>query len=282
VKAVTHKGRFHGDEVFALAVLKLVYPKLEVIRTRDEKEFKDADFLIDIGKKFDNEKFFDHHQKDFRERRKNGLPYASAGLIWKKFFGKLTNEKVYSYLDEKIFQFIDVDDNGLKVFESEVCKVYTIGSVINGVYDSENSDGSFFVVLDFVVELLRNEIKHSEKLFEAEAVIREKLDSSNEEYLILGNYVPWRRWLAGNERIKFVIYKGLDSDGWCSVGNYVGLEGYERVAYFPEEWAGLSGEEFEKVSGVDGAVFCHKNRFICVAKTEGEVLELTKLALGRL
>ena len=35
---------------------------------------------------------------------------------------------------------------------------------------------------------------------------------------------------------------------------------------FPEEWAGLEGEELEKVSSIKGLTFCHTGRFIVSCK----------------
>ena len=40
MKASTHDGRFHADEIFALAVLNLFYPDLEIVRSRDENVYK--------------------------------------------------------------------------------------------------------------------------------------------------------------------------------------------------------------------------------------------------
>ncbi|MDP2946994.1 MAG: MYG1 family protein, partial [Nanoarchaeota archaeon] len=259
MKIVAHDGIFHGDEIFALAVLKLIYPDAEIIRTRDEKVFSEADLLIDVGIKFDNEKLFDHHQLDFKEKRKNGIPYASAGLIWRKFYNKITNEKVYNYLDRRIFEFIDAEDSGIRTFESKQCETYTVSNIINGMNGSEKSDKVFFEVLNFVIKLLSNEIYRAEKLFEAEEIIKEKLKLVNEEYLVLEKYIPWENWLVGNPKIKFVICQGEGSKDWCSCAVPANLEDFEKIAYFPTEWAGLTGRDLERVTGVDGAVFCHKH-----------------------
>jgi uncharacterized UPF0160 family protein len=40
----------------------------------------------------------------------------------------------------------------------------------------------------------------------------------------------------------------------------------------PQEWAGLQGESLQKVSGLEGAVFCHKGRFISIWKTKNDAL----------
>ena len=45
MKASTHDGHFYADEIFALAVLKLIFPDLEIVRGRDEKVYKNADII---------------------------------------------------------------------------------------------------------------------------------------------------------------------------------------------------------------------------------------------
>jgi len=81
-----HNGEFHTDDVFAVAILKLIYPNLIAIRTRDKDKLKEVDARVDVGFKYDpSSGDYDHHQKEGAGKRKNGVPYASAGLIWKHF-----------------------------------------------------------------------------------------------------------------------------------------------------------------------------------------------------
>ena len=64
--ASTHDGRFHADEIFALAVLNLSYPDLEILRSRDENIYKNADIIVDVGPIYDPDNhIFDHHQRSF-------------------------------------------------------------------------------------------------------------------------------------------------------------------------------------------------------------------------
>ena len=46
MKASTHDGRFHADEIFALAVLNLIYPDLKIVRSRDENVYNKADIIV--------------------------------------------------------------------------------------------------------------------------------------------------------------------------------------------------------------------------------------------
>ncbi|MFH1404598.1 MAG: MYG1 family protein [Patescibacteria group bacterium] len=90
-KIVTHSGAFHADDVMSGAVLKTLFPYLEVVRTRDENVLKaalaDKDTIVfDVGGECNADTHnFDHHQKGGGGTRKNGVPLSSFGLIWRRF-----------------------------------------------------------------------------------------------------------------------------------------------------------------------------------------------------
>ena len=66
MKASTHDGRFHADEIFALAVLNLFHSDLEIIRSRDENAYNNRDIIVDVGHVYDPDNLiFDHHQRSF-------------------------------------------------------------------------------------------------------------------------------------------------------------------------------------------------------------------------
>jgi uncharacterized UPF0160 family protein len=105
---VTHGGNFHPDDVFSLAVLKTVFKdkNLNIIRTRDEKIIKEGDYVFDVGGIYDESKNrFDHHQEGGAGRRENNVPYASIGLVWKKFGEEVCGSKeVADEIDKKLIQ----------------------------------------------------------------------------------------------------------------------------------------------------------------------------------
>ena len=47
----------------------------------------------------------------------------------------------------------------------------------------------------------------------------------------------------------------------------------------PEKWAGLLEEELKQISGIPGAIFCHKGRFISVWETKEDVLKALNYVL---
>src|SRR4051812_13143050 len=94
-RVVTHYRDFHADDVFGIAVIKMLFPKVEVIRSEyaDMNKINAADIKVDIGGKYDSEKLeFDHHQPEGAGFRENGIPYASCGLVWNHFGMELTGD----------------------------------------------------------------------------------------------------------------------------------------------------------------------------------------------
>jgi len=47
----------------------------------------------------------------------------------------------------------------------------------------------------------------------------------------------------------------------------------------PEDWAGLLDKELQQVSGIPGAIFCHKGRFISVWNTKEDALKALEKTL---
>lgn len=125
----THNGSFHADEVTACVIFTLLDPNVSFIRSRDPEVLEKADYVIDVSGQFDLKKHFDHHPRDFNLARKNGIKYATAGLIWNKFGIELlkktaqahealkgisedTIKKAWKSIDKGVMEFIDLSDNG--------------------------------------------------------------------------------------------------------------------------------------------------------------------------
>ena len=72
--AMTHGGKFHADDVFSAALLRLLRPDIRIHRGFQVPEaFEGLVFDIGLGP-------FDHHQQD-APVRENGVPYAAFGLL---------------------------------------------------------------------------------------------------------------------------------------------------------------------------------------------------------
>lgn len=278
-----HDGKFHADEVFAVAILKRIYPKLKIVRTRDEAVLKKANFRVDIGRKYNPKTDdFDHHQESFKLKRKNEIPYSSCGLVWKHFGRKLVNsDEAFDYIDEKLIQFIDAEDSGVKTFETKKTFIYTIGEVIscfNPIWkESPNYDSQFLKATEVTGKILDREIVKANSIKQERKIIKDALKKSDGDFIILEKRgISWQDYIVGKTKIKFVI--SFSGDRWISIAVPEKIGGFEREILFPKIWRGHD-EELEKISGVKGALFCHKDGFVASAKTKEAIIKLTEIAL---
>jgi uncharacterized UPF0160 family protein len=53
-----------------------------------------------------------------------------------------------------------------------------------------------------------------------------------------------------------------------------------RRKYLPDSWAGLEGDELDKITGVEGGIFCHRAKFLASAKTKEAAIKMAEIALG--
>ena len=284
----THNGKFHADEVFALAILKKIYPEAKIERTRDMEKLAEMDFRVDVGRKYDFEtKDFDHHQPDFKMERENGTPYASAGLIWKHFGENLVNSaEAFEYIDSILIQPIDAADSGREIAKYNTVFPYTIKEAIdsfNRNWDEDQSSSSenaaFHKVLEIASRILDRELKKANSIKEGEDIVKKALKDS-EEFIVLDRKgLPWSNIIMKNPKIKFVVFPE-NPNNWLTLAVPIERSRFELRAHFPESWAG-SGKDLEQKSGVKGATFCHKGGFIAAANTKEGAIALTRLALQK-
>lgn len=297
-KLVTHNGSFHADDVFACATLCLMLEReggaYKIIRTRDENIINEADFVFDVGGTLDEEKNrFDHHQKGGAGRRENGIEYSSFGLIWKKFGDKITNSKIATkILDERLVQIIDAIDNGINISSPVITNVYVYGiydivTAFHPSYKEENPnfDDAFLEAVDFAKRLLIKEIEKAQDQESIQTYVSSCVEKKDKEskILILDEYVP--RVEIEIEMVKYpdilyVVALGkINSELWRVLATRDNMHSFETRKKLPESWAGLKDKEFEKVSGIEGAIFCHRALFMAVANSRIGAIKLAEIAL---
>ena len=206
MKIVTHDGKFHLDELFAIATLLLLYPDSDVERTRDEEVIANADIVVDVGGIYDVEnRRFDHHQSGGAGKRTNGIPYASFGLVWKEYGLELckNDERVSSLMDKKIVQPIDAADSGYVLFKTTHREVapYLFENVIRALTptwkDEDSIDKAFFDIMPFLKLVLEKEIEKARYFFEDTMAVKESYkNSKDKEIIVLEHSYPWRSILA--------------------------------------------------------------------------------------
>ena len=284
----THDGHFHCDDVMCYAILKLLYEDIGLIRTRDEKELEKCDILFDVGEKHDPfNQVFDHHFID-SPVRPNGVPYASAGLIWEHFGIDLLAKKlpdrslrelneIHNKIDRNIMQSIDAHDTCYS--PAHYSKHYTLPQVVSSFLPSWNDfdlmDEKFIEASEVCAQVLENNFNYLNSLCEAERVILEKYEeSSNSKVLILDYFVPFQSCIQKhNLDVDAIIYKVKEGE-WLiqAVFQKSGRK------LFPKHWAGKKGAELDEVAGIKGTIFCHPARFAAGHTTkEGAMVMAKKL-----
>jgi uncharacterized UPF0160 family protein len=152
-KIITHTGNFHADEITACALLKILYPEVEIVRTYNfniqEIEAEEGTILVDQGRIHNGIKFFDHPQDA-------DLP-ASNILILKAFAPKIKEsfgEGVAEEIPELLFGYISrVDTGQTKEFSNQM---HTLPGIIRAF---NNTEGGWDTAFPIVVEILRAIIK---------------------------------------------------------------------------------------------------------------------------
>ncbi|MEI6478833.1 MAG: MYG1 family protein [bacterium] len=287
---MTHNGSFHADDVFAVATIELVYPKerFEVVRTRDEARINNGDFVVDVGRIYDeNTLRFDHHQEGGAGKRESGIPYASFGLVWKKFGEKLCGKDQSEIIDKSLVSFIDAGDNGVDLVEEKKgvsnFSISSLVSVFNSTsLEKDNNDRTFLELVELAKKTIKREIAISEEYVFGEKKIKEAYESAEDKRLIILNEqidkIILNDVLQRFPEVLFVIhpYHKLGSAVRAVRKNSSSFESRKKL---PEAWAGKTGEELQKITGVSDAIFCHNARFVANAKSMEGALKLAKIAL---
>ena len=270
---ITHSGTIHSDEVFSTAFLSLYLPEVIVYRSKGN-DLADASpnaLVYDIGRGE-----YDHHQMDAL-KRDNGITYSSFGLLWKKF-GKDYLEKnnynniddLFNGIDKDLVEGIDADDNGFFPKIDASYKVKTLPNIIkifNPSYDSgETESEQFLNAVNLARIILEEEIIYINGKVISDKKVEEIINNSDTSkgYLYLEEYIPFEDAIMNNPKGENILFVAYPSNRGGYAIKTVGKNPNDKTArrLFPEEWAGLSDLELEKVSNIKGLKFCHNGRFI--------------------
>ncbi|OHA34759.1 MAG: hypothetical protein A2928_02850 [Candidatus Taylorbacteria bacterium RIFCSPLOWO2_01_FULL_45_15b] len=287
-KIVTHSGSFHPDDVFAVATLShYIKGELEIVRSREKNDWKTGDFVIDVGGEYDEAiNHFDHHQIGGAGKRENGIPFASFGLVWKKF-GPLIcdSETVSGEIDRKLVQQIDALDNGVDIIKPLMAEIYPylVGNVIFSYLptwkDEMTEDEAFLSAVDFARSLLAREIKHTRDREEGKSHVAIAYENSDDKrIIILERDYPWGEIMSRYPEPLLVVYP--QGSNWHVKTVRSDMRSFGSRIQFPQSWAGTRDAELQKVSKVDDAIFCHTKRFLVVAKTREGAVTLAKKTIS--
>ncbi|NGX37006.1 MAG: hypothetical protein K1000chlam2_00154 [Chlamydiae bacterium] len=272
----THDGSFHADEVSACALL-LVFDLIDrdqIHRTRDPEVLGNCEFVCDVGGVYDpKKKRFDHHQLEYED------DLSSAGMIWQYLRDQnIADQALYTYINQTIIIGIDAHDNGKVLQEEGVCTIsHVIANFVPILYEAspKEQDRAFFEALDFVMGHFKRILGKYHYIQECKGLVAAAMEPK-EKALIFDKAIPWQEnffELGGEDHPALFIVmpsqehwklRGIPPDRKDRMGVRVPL---------PEKWAGLRDRDLQAASGIEGAIFCHKGRFISIWETKEDALK---------
>jgi len=306
---VTHGGKFHADDAWAVATLNVLYPGAELVRTRDQAIIDSADFVIDVGGIWDPATGrFDHHQKGFSGARQTGVPYASAGLVWRDYGARCVAalaaahagqqlsidaaQQIAWAIDADIVQYLDLSDVGAA---KNAPGGYGLSAVVSGFNPNwldeerlgygEAADAyrlnQFRRAMDFLTDVMANAVKYRVGATLALEKVRQAEVLEDGRLLYLQNSaLPWTSVVRKEmPKILFVISHNLNEQRYMLHTVPATADTFEARADLPASWAGLRDADLAAVTGVPDAGFCHNGRFIAAAKSYEGIYAMALQAL---
>jgi uncharacterized UPF0160 family protein len=303
---VTHSGKFHADEVAAYTILRVIYPDINVIRSRDQDVIDNSDIVIDVGQVYDPlRNRFDHHQRGCDERFNinSMISMSSAGMVYKtygrKFLEKMTKtndlEELFETIYFKVIQEIDALDNGMKQSESKLnyyinSGVTSMVSKMNGsnIYDHTEQMTLFKEASDYILQNMkyqityfseRQKIYHKDRIVISDAMKNRFDISETGEILKVDSYChngltciiryEQEHFDMDEKNIKFIIYPS--EKGWMVLT--ISKDFVSRKKLMPINDLQLLLSDPEKL------IFVHNKLFIASATDLNTAIEIAQLSL---
>ncbi len=274
--AGTHHGTFHADEVTACGLLLLfnLVDRDKIIRTRDPAILSTCEYVCDVGGIFDpSKKLFDHHQHEYEDN----LSSAGMVLLFLKQTDILT-QHAYDFFNNSLIIGVDAHDNGRDPQIPGLCTYSHVISNFTPIQhdaDAKTQDAAFFEALDFVTNHLRRLWQRYQYIQSCRQIVANAM-AKDTFCLMFTQAIPWMDIFFELDGVhhpaKFVIMPS--GNHWKLRGIPPTISDKMKVRFpLPQEWAGLLDEELKKVSGIPGAIFCHKGRFISVWETREDAIK---------
>jgi len=278
-----HDGSFHADEVTACALL-IVYDcadRDKIVRTRDPQRLLQCEYVCDVGGVYDPaRKLFDHHQASYT----GDLSSAGMVLLYLKETKRISEEE-FILLNHSLILGVDAHDNGRAPQEIGYCTFSHVIANFNppaADISEKESFHAFELALDFAIGHLQR--LHERFLYNVECrkLVKQEMDKSG-YYLLFNKAIPWLEnfFALDGEHLPALFVVMPAGEHWklrCIPPDY---EHRMQVRLpLPESWAGLLEDDLKAVSGIPGAIFCHKGRFTSVWHTKQDALKALNYVLA--
>jgi uncharacterized UPF0160 family protein len=279
----THDGTFHADEVTACALLMLfdLIDEDKIIRTRDPRILANCEYVCDVGGFYDPlHKLFDHHQVDYQG------PLSSAGMILKYLEkSKIIQPKEYTFFNRTLITGVDAHDNGKDpLIYGYTSFSHVVSNFTPILYDCESheQDEAFHQALQFVFGHLKRLWTRFQYVHSCREIVVASM-SKQKNFLSFEQTIPWLEIFFELNGISHPALFVIMPSGkhWKLRGIPPTYEERMKVRLpQPKEWAGLLDEDLKRVSGIPGAIFCHKGRFISVWETKEDAYKALEYTLA--
>jgi uncharacterized UPF0160 family protein len=302
IRALTHSGYFHADEVTAYGILCLADGGFAhaFTRTRDPAMIEQAEIVFDVGGVYEpGIGRYDHHMpRERAPKRDDGSLYSSAGLIWRDFgraalrslaSGRGADgleahhveahiEELWSRIDHGFIRQIDRIDTGEE--KSSTLSYTDQIDTFNPNWTEEiDADAQFRAAADFAVDTLRRVTKRElAHILSRTLVLEAHAASADPRILELPRSMPWQGVVHDHDLP--VVYAIYETNGEWMIAAMPGSPGgYDQRAPLPKEWAGLRDAKIQEATGVADAVFVHAARFCGAARSREGALKMAGKAL---
>lgn len=272
-----HHGIFHGDDVSAVAMLKLIAAawgyKVRVVRTRDPAKFEGV--VVDVG-----EGVYDHHGAR-AGLDKDGIPYTGFSRVLDYFIAQnnLEDSLPHRLFKEKFSDPMSEQDNGVPLRPGEVNLVSYINTFNPGYGDTDKTDEAFEDAVDTTCSVIMAAWAHAQADAKAAVALEEIVRQAGHRDIVeCPPGIPWTKALVPTQ-CKFVIVDAPDGTVYAICVPSSIEDRFSKKKAFPKEWWGTRDQEFQKLCGLSSAIFCHVNGFICGFKTKEDAIKAAEIAL---
>jgi uncharacterized UPF0160 family protein len=197
-------------------------------------------------------------------------------------------------VDTQVMQIIDAVDCGALSSGSPTLKDGTVihGCSISSLVSLQNPSGgseddfdrAFDRAANVVGSLLQGAVRSigTNVLQEDEtrALVRAHLAYNPSQVIVFSKYCDWQKVVCQEDttgKLLYAVFQSPDKT-WMVQQVPKGDNSFEGRKSLPSAWAGLRDGEFAEKTGVQDAVFCHRGRFICGAKSLEGAMRLAQQA----
>ena len=307
-RLVTHSGKFHCDEVFGYATLRLALGLHEpgrdhtLLRTRKPELIEAADIAWDVGSVFDvAASRFDHHQRG-APLRADGTPFSSAGLIWQVYGERAVSAllrpagaeafaaAIAADIDESLVRRIDEIDNGVSTRGPVVADTLGLAALIgdfNPSWDAPDAtgptagDAAFLEATALAETVLRHRVDAARARRAAETIVlAAHAQGDDPRILVLDRGMPWKNVVFSHALPVLFAVSPASNGNWMVDAMPPEPGSFAQRLPLPEAWAGLQAADLAAQTGVADAVFVHLRRFVGAARSLQGAVEMARKAVA--